>query len=172
MKTKKFAAVGLSLTLALGLAACTPEGPTLPPTPTQTSAPEVFVDPETQLIEVFGTPPLDTRGVEATEAQKTAFSEDVANQPDISTRVLTEGLNDSFIWNLAYIGATAPADIITPEVREADLTGFSQTPQLLDGLDGSEFAAWVAEESGIPEDSIYFHVPMHLAQLGVKHFGG
>lgn len=169
MGTKKLLAVtGVSLALAFSLAACTP-GPNLPPQPTSTAA---IADPEFELITAFGSPSLDTFGVEATDEQKAAFEEDVMNQPDISTRVATEGLTDAFIWNLGYIGASAPADIVTDEVRNADLSGFaSSSPQLLDGLDGSEFAAFVAEKSGIPESSTYFHVPLHLAQLGAKHLG-
>lgn len=162
------ATVGVGLVLTLGLAACSPGEPPRPAVPSSSAA---AADPEFQIVTAYGQPPLDTRGVEASDEQKAAFQEDVANQPDISSRVATEGLDENFAWNLAYIGATAPAEAITDEVRNADLTGFASTPNLLDGLEGSAFAAWVAEESGIPEDSIYFHVPLHAAQLGVKHFG-
>lgn len=169
MTRHHLAIVGVAAVLVLGLSACSPATPPLPPTPTASNGqPVPRPDPEYDLSRNSIGVDINTQGLQPTEEQKAAFWEDVLNSPDINTRMIREGLTETFIRNLGYIGAAAPDSAVTDEVIGADLTGFSA--DRLDGLYDSEFSKWVSEKSGISQDSLYYVVVLHTAQLGIKHF--
>jgi hypothetical protein len=158
--------------LALTLSACAPSTPPLPPTPSVATEDGVTdtTDQEYEISERAIGAQLNTRGIEATDAQKTAYWDSILNSADINTRMVNESLPEPFIWNLGYIGAAAPDSAVTAEVRGADLSGASTEKNRLDGLYDSEFSKWVAEESGVSQDAMYFVVVLHAAQLGITHF--
>lgn len=169
MFSRRAVAVPVILMLALGMASCSPE-PELPPQPPKvTQAP----DPETELFTISQYWSPDDRGVDATAEQKAAFKEALMQAPDVHYRVDSEGVSDTFLWNVAYVGASAPEKVLTDAVLKADLSGQYKdktgNTDLLGGVGDSEFMSYVAEETGIPEDARYFHVVAHLAQLGALH---
>lgn len=169
MFSRKLPALALILVMGAGLAGCT-SGTTLPPKPSATSQ---VVTPETELFMASRDWRPDDRGVTVTEAQRTAFDEAVLMSPDINSRIETEGLEDTFLWNIAYVGASAPKEVLTDEALSADLTGFYKdeagNADLMGGIGDSKFVDYVAKETGIPKTAIYFHVVAHIAQLGAIH---
>lgn len=165
--------LGVSIVLALSLSACSPSTPPLPPKPSSADgqAP-VMPDPEFDLSNNGISVDINTQGLQPTEEQKKAFWDDVLKSPDINTRMIRESLSETFIRNLGYIGAAAPNAAITNQVTSANLTGTSTEKNRLDGLYDSDFSKWVSEKSGISQDSMYYVVVLHTAQLGIKNFRG
>lgn len=157
------------IALGLGMVACTPEQK-LPPVP---SAAAENTDPEMELFTISRDWTPNDRGVTVSAEQKAAFDTALSESPDIRYRMDTEGVNDTFVWNIAYVGATAPKKVLTDEVLKADLGGFYKdatgNTDLLGGIGDSEFMTYVSEETGIPETAMYFHVVAHIAQLGALH---
>lgn len=170
MTNRKFPALVLILVMGAGLAGCT-SGPPLPPKPSTSTG--VTVTPETELFMASRDWRPDDRGVTVTDAQRAAFDEAVLMSPDINSRMEAEGLEDTFLWNIAYVGASAPKEVLTDDVLSADLTGFykdeDDNADLLGGIGDSKFMDYVAKETGIPKTAIYFHVVAHIAQLGAIH---
>lgn len=166
---RKLSALALIVVMGAGLAGCTSE----PPMPPKPSATAEQVTPETELFMASRDWRPDDRGVTINDAQRAAFDEAVLMSPDINSRIEKEGLEDTFLWNIAYVGASAPKEVLTDEVLAADLTGFYKdeagNADLLGGIGDSKFMDYVAEETGIPESAIYFHVVAHIAQLGAIH---
>ena len=174
MARNRFIAVGAALALALSLSACSPSAtPPLPPKPTAAEGQQPATpNPEYDLSRNSIGVDINTQGLQPTEEQKKAFWDDVLNSADINTRMIRENLSETFIRNLGYIGATAPDSAVTNEVTSADLSGNSTEKNRLDGLYDSEFSKWVSEKSGISQDSMYYVVVLHTAQLGIKNFRG
>ena len=159
--------------LALVLSACSPSTPVLPPKPTtEVGGPATTADPEYEVSRNNISVDINTQGIQPTEAEKAAFWDDVRNSADINTRMIREGLTETFIRNVGYIGAAAPASAVTNAVTAADLSGNSREQNRLDGLYDSEFSKWVSEKTGISQDAMYYVVVLHTAQLGIKHFRG
>lgn len=165
---RKLSALALIVVMGAGLAGCTSE-PTPPPKPTATQT----VDPENALFSASRDWRADDRGVKVTDEQRAAFEEAVLMSADINYRMSTEGLSDTFLWNVAYIGATAPKAVLTDEVLSADLSGMAKDSEgntdLFGGAADAEFMDYVSEETGIPKSALYFHVVAHIAQLGAIH---
>lgn len=165
---RRVAALALIAVMGVSLAACSPSD-NLPPQPTKT---QVASDPETELFVASRDWKPDTRGVKVTDEQKAAFEEAVFMSPDINSRVGTESLTDTFLTNVAYIGASAPEKVLTDEVLAADFSGQYKdetgNTDLLGGQGDSAFAKYVSEETGIPETTPYWHVVLHIAQLGAQ----
>ncbi len=172
MTRNRLAIASVAVALALGLTACAPSAPPLPPKPTSVQGAEQTPNPEYELQNRSISTDLNTQGIEASEEQKKAFWDDILNSADINTRMITESLPETFFWNLGYIGAAAPDSAVTSAVTSADLSGNSREKNRLDGLYDSEFSKWVSEKSGISQDAMYYVVVLHTAQLGIKHFRG
>lgn len=171
-KRSRLLLVSSSIVLALGLSACSPSAPVLPPKPTSADEAGKTLDPEYEISQNNISTDLNTRGLQPTEDQKKAFWEDVMNSADINTRMIRENLTETFVRNIGYIGAAAPASAVTNEVTSADLSGRSTEKNRLAGLYDSEFSKWVSEQSGISQDATYYVVILHTAQLGIKNFRG
>lgn len=168
MLGRKLSALALITVMGVSLAACSP-GEQLPPKPTKT---QVASDPETELFVMSRDWKPDTRGVKVTDEQKAAFDEAVLMSPDINSRVGAEALSDTFLMNVAYVGASAPDKVLTDEVLAADFSGQYKdetgNTDLLGGQGDSEFVKYVSEETGIPQTTPYYHVVVHIAQLGAQ----
>ena len=169
MRTSRKLFAASALALALSLSACTPATPPLPP-PAPSGGNNQQSNPEYELSKNSIGVDINTQGLNTTEEQKKAFWDDVLNSADINTRMLNEGLTETFIRNLGYIGAAAPNEAVTNQVTSADLSGNSTEKNRLDGLYDSAFSKWVSEKSGISQDAMYYVVVLHTAQLGIKNF--
>lgn len=170
MLGRKLGALALIAVMGVSLAACTPDTP-LPPKPSVSETP---VDTENQMFMISRGWTPDARGVTITDEQRAAFDEAVLMSADINSRVSTESLSDTFLMNVAYVGASAPDKLLTDEVMAADFSGQAKDAEggtdLFGGQADAEFVDYVSEETGIPQTNPYYHVVVHIAQLGAKHF--